>query len=1424
VFISIQAALAAAASALAAVTPANPGFESPAISGTVEYTPAGAGWTFAGQAGLAKEGGLSAPAPHGGSQSAFLQGSPGNTLGSMSQSITFPAAGSYTLSMRITQRPADSVVQLVRLSIDGTAESMMLPGSFAVYGKVTSAAFRINAAGAHTVRLEALRGTSNSVCFIDDITIQEQFTGTPAVIDTTGQPSGAWTQSMGPEGSGVAAATGLANSYPNQKPPVLWQANAGFGTAPVAVSGGVAYTFGLYKPGTTLANIADPSRTPTLEEVKQGTFDAKDVPGIPPTYYPSTPAGITNGNGYPANAYRGDEYATAWNTATGQLLWAAKLTDYGIAFGWFHQGFAGSSPLVVGSRVYIYNNQCQLYCLDTATGERVWPEPVTMWASGMWAWVIGQDAQVCSPILAGNAIIVAFTGSTNPDYTSWGGWQRIVAAFDATTGAQLWVRKAPRGGAFYNPARVSQATIEGRQTVLLNYGGGVMGVDPANGASLWSFDTPFWNYNGRSQNWDLFAPVVWNDHVVVANYTGHDDFDCGVFCYKIEGGSPKFVWSTQSFCPNGHLERNNMVAWDGKVYGFDSHGGTWDAAGFSSFNRQAGGSTGPEGRNYRGDECGRFQCWDIATGTMLWSTSAFDPQRDDLLFNPFILAGDRIIATDRNGLWVGQVSDAGVNIQVRMGGTAPYIDRKLGEPVLDGGRLFIRQVDADRTKGFIGTMTEQQGNLTVFELRPEGSTPSAPIFNEHPRGVTTVPGGSATFTVNVYGNPEPTITWYRDGQLIDNASGWTYTLSNVQIADSGARFVARATNSEGTLDSHAAALTVLQPQAPSFTTHPQDVTVLSGSGAAFTVAATGNPAPAISWYRDGQLIEGEVRNTYTLASAGVADNGAVFVARATNSVGSVDSNPATLSVTAGGSEVVITFDGIPSANNYDGTLFAAAGTWSTALGGFQFRTEVSPLATTGLYGGSVGLFKPAWQAPLIQMRRQDGAPFMLKSFSMRTVSWSSCAATVKGFDASGAELFSETFGPTTTALTCTVAHGTTAVARIEWTYPLNPQDPPLFDDITLSVPPPPPVISTQPASASIDAGGQMTLSVAATGEGTLVYQWKRNGVTIPGATAPALTLPSTQAFHAGSYTCVVTSSNGMSATTDAATVTVSAPAPSDARPMNVSTRALCLTGDDVLIPGFVVEGTGNKRLLMRAVGPELGPMGLPTFLPDPQMRLEQRQPDQSWLTLGQNDDWGANANAADIAPQAALLGAFPLDPGSTSAALLMDVPAGIYTIVAGGKGADTGVAIVELYDADSSSATTRLVNISNRGYVGTGNDIMIPGFVVSEQGPKTFLVRAVGPTLHQWLTGELSDPMIQIYGSPAPGREAPLLLTNDTWGENGDAAAIRAAATTVGAFPLDEGSADAAFIVTLPPGAYTVHARGVGGTTGIALVEVYLVP
>ncbi|MEZ5278804.1 MAG: hypothetical protein R3F07_20655 [Opitutaceae bacterium] len=373
---------------------------------------------------------------------------------------------------------------------------------------------------------------------------------------------------------------------------------------------------------------------------------------------------------------------------------------------------------------------------------------------------------------------------------------------------------------------------------------------------------------------------------------------------------------------------------------------------------------------------------------------------------------------------------------------------------------------------------------------------------------------------------------------------------------------------------------------------------------------------------------------------------------------------------------------------------------------------------------------------------------------------------------------------------------------------------------SLWLPPPvdPPVITQAPIGAGLIAGGSLILEVTATGEGPLFYQWQRDGVDLPGATGSSLAIPSAQTFLAGGYTVVVSNAGG-STTSGIATVSVQPAESSLARLTNLSTRALSLTGNKVLIPGFVIGGSGTKQLLIRAVGASLrnDPFFVEGSLSNPRMVL-RRAGSAGAEILATNDDWETNANAASLAATSATLGAFALSD-SLDAALLVELEAGGYTVVADGVDGATGVAIVELYDADAGSPTAVLSNISNRGFVGQGASIMIPGVVVSSEGSKTLLIRAVGPALGELfaIQGALSDPVMSVF------KGGDLILTQDNWGESPEQALTAQVAQQVGAFALPEGSADAAFVVTLPPGAYTIKASGVAGGTGVALVEVYVV-
>ncbi len=373
------------------------------------------------------------------------------------------------------------------------------------------------------------------------------------------------------------------------------------------------------------------------------------------------------------------------------------------------------------------------------------------------------------------------------------------------------------------------------------------------------------------------------------------------------------------------------------------------------------------------------------------------------------------------------------------------------------------------------------------------------------------------------------------------------------------------------------------------------------------------------------------------------------------------------------------------------------------------------------------------------------------------------------------------------------------------------------------------VAANQTGTVNTVAGGTTRLGVTVAADGAATYQWQflANGqwTNLAGATSAAYTIVSTQGYDAGTYRAVVTA-NGLTVASDPVVVAVNTAAAASARLLNLSTRGVSLTGADQLIPGFVISGTGTKRLLVRGIGPTLGSFGVSGTLADPQLTLKRYDAaTAAYVDVTANDNWSAvAADASVISATSSAVGAFALVNGSADAALVVDLPAGQYSAFAGGAANGTGVALVELYDV-TGGTDTRLANIATRGFVGTGGDVLISGFVVSSEGSKTLLIRAVGPTLAGFgVSGALADPSLTVFGRAAGATADSALLTNNDWGTNAGAANTAAVAARVGAFALANGSKDAAVVVTLPPGAYTVQASGVGNTTGTALVEIYVVP
>ena len=264
------------------------------------------------------------------------------------------------------------------------------------------------------------------------------------------------------------------------------------------------------------------------------------------------------------------------------------------------------------------------------------------------------------------------------------------------------------------------------------------------------------------------------------------------------------------------------------------------------------------------------------------------------------------------------------------------------------------------------------------------------------------------------------------------------------------------------------------------------------------------------------------------------------------------------------------------------------------------------------------------------------------------------------------------------------------------------------------------------------------------------------------------------------------------------------------RVINLSSRGTTGNGR-TLISGFVISGTAPKRVLLRAAGPALARFGLPSAVANPKLEVFN----SAGRVILENDDWVGIESAAAIAQ----VGAFSLVEGSQDAAILTTLDPGAYTIHVTSKGSD-GVALAEIYDAsfNPNSDFPRLINISTRGEVASGDGILIGGFVVTGNAPTRVLVRGVGPSLASFgLSGVLADPRLRVY------RGSELIAENDDWSSTGaEAAAGAQAASEAGAFGLKTGSKDAALILTLAPGVYTAQISAADGISGgTALVEVY---
>jgi hypothetical protein len=238
-----------------------------------------------------------------------------------------------------------------------------------------------------------------------------------------------------------------------------------------------------------------------------------------------------------------------------------------------------------------------------------------------------------------------------------------------------------------------------------------------------------------------------------------------------------------------------------------------------------------------------------------------------------------------------------------------------------------------------------------------------------------------------------------------------------------------------------------------------------------------------------------------------------------------------------------------------------------------------------------------------------------------------------------------------------------------------------------------------------------------------------------------------------------------------------------------------------MIGGFIITGTAPKKVVLRGMGPSLASQGITNFLADPVLELR----DSDGVLLQKNDNWRDDQESQ-------IQGTVFQPSDNRESVMIATLAPGAYTVLLTGKDQSTGVGLVEVYD-DDTGAASQLANIATRGFVQTGNNVMIAGFMLGvNNGNRSIAMRGRGPSLTQFgLTNVLADPTLEVHNG-----NGSIMVTNDDW----ESDPVSAAQLTANGLALTDPKESGIF-VTLPAGAYTAILAGAGGGTGIGVVEIY---
>jgi hypothetical protein len=293
------------------------------------------------------------------------------------------------------------------------------------------------------------------------------------------------------------------------------------------------------------------------------------------------------------------------------------------------------------------------------------------------------------------------------------------------------------------------------------------------------------------------------------------------------------------------------------------------------------------------------------------------------------------------------------------------------------------------------------------------------------------------------------------------------------------------------------------------------------------------------------------------------------------------------------------------------------------------------------------------------------------------------------------------------------------------------------------------------------------------------------------------------AAPAGSHSITIRATDNCGLTTDA-TFTLNVAAPIPAQALNISTRLRTDTGDKVMIGGFIIRGNASKPVVIRGLGPSLANAGVPaaTVLNDPV--LELHGPNGALITS--NDNWKDSPQRSQIE------GTVFQPTDDREAVILATLSPGNYTAILRGVGQTTGIGLVEVYD-NNQAVDSDLANIGTRGFVRTGNEVMIGGFTLGgNNNPTRIAIRALGPSLtSSGLSNVLADPTLELHNA-----NGTILISNDDWQSDSASAGQLSANGLALPDPKESG-----IFISLSAGQFTAIVAGKNGGTGIGLVEIY---